>query len=77
MNKRVQLRGVRSVMIDNAPFLYVDGVRAEISLLATISAWDVKSIRVLRGPSASSLYPNASNGVIVVETRRGRIGGGP
>jgi hypothetical protein len=76
MSKRVQLRGIRSIMMSNVPALYVDGVRAEISLLANITSSDVRSIRVLRGASASSLYPNASNGVILVETHRGSIGGG-
>lgn len=75
-NKRVQLRGNRSVMVSNEPLLYVDGVAADMSLLSTIPGADVKVIRVLRGSSAATLYPNASNGVIIVETRRGAVGGG-
>jgi len=75
-NQRVQLRGIRSVMVSNVPLLYVDGVAADISLLSTIPGADVKVIRVLRGSSAATLYPNASNGVIIVETRRGAVGGG-
>lgn len=73
---RVQLRGNRSVMVSNEPLLYVDGVAAEMSLLSTIPSAEVKVIRVLRGSSAATLYPNASNGVIIVETRRGAVGGG-
>ena len=74
--KRVLIRGIRSMMMGNSPQLYVDGVLSDLRILDNIPATDVRNIRVLRGAAASSQYSYASNGVILVETRRGKLGGG-
>jgi hypothetical protein len=38
--------------------------------LTEIFAVDVEWVRVLKGPSAVSMYPDAVNGVILVESKR-------
>ena len=84
---RVQLRGPNSLFLSNEPVIYVDGIRistrngsldlrdsAGLHPLEMIPASVVERIRVLRGPSAGAQYPDASNGVILIETRQGRSG---
>ena len=66
----VRIRGNASVSQSNMPSIYVDGARADVEYLEDLSATEVRRIRVLRGPSAASLYPDAANGVILVETFR-------
>ena len=70
----IRIRGNASVSQSNMPSIYIDGARADIVYLEDLSATEVRRIRVLRGPSAASLYPDAANGVIVVETWRSRGG---
>ncbi len=71
----IRIRGNASVSQSNTPSIYVDGARADVAYLEDLSATEVRRIRVLRGPSAASLHPDAANGVILVETLRS--GGGP
>jgi hypothetical protein len=69
----VRIRGSGSVVGSNQPSLYIDGVRGDLELLAELPSTDVVRVQVLRGPSASALYQDAVNGVILVETVRGRV----
>ncbi len=66
----IRIRGNASVARSNMPSIYVDGARADVEYLQDLFATEVRRIRVLRGPSAASLYPDAANGVILVETVR-------
>ena len=66
----IRIRGNASVSQSNMPSIYIDGARADVEYLKDLSATEVRRIRVLRGPSAASLYPDAANGVILVETWR-------
>lgn len=68
----IRIRGNGSVSQSNMPSIYVDGSKADIAYLEDLSATEVRRIRVLRGPSAASVYPDAANGVILVETWRTR-----
>ena len=68
----IRIRGNGSVSQSNMPSIYIDGARADIVYLEDLSATEVRRIRVLRGPSAASVYPDAANGVILVETWRTR-----
>ena len=68
----IRIRGNASVSQSNMPSIYIDGARADIVYLEDLSATEVRRIRVLRGPSAASLYPDAANGVILVDTWRTR-----
>lgn len=70
----IRIRGNASVSQSNMPSIYIDGARADIVYLEDLSATEVRRIRVLRGPSAASLYPDAANGVILVDTWRTRGG---
>lgn len=71
---RVVLRGNRSISGDSQPLYVIDGVPINGSP-QDLSSDNIASINVLKGPNASALYGSAAqNGVIVIETIRGRKG---
>jgi len=70
----ISIRGVSTFDAVKRPLIVVDGFPTEIDL-STINPNDVVSVSVLRDAAAASIYGvQASNGVIVVETRRGKAG---
>lgn len=86
---RVRIRGTSSLSLSNDPIYVIDGVRmmsqsasAEIgvggsvpSRVNDINPDEIESIEVVKGPSAATLYgTDAANGVIVINTKRGRAG---
>ncbi len=72
---RLVLRGNRSILGNNQPLLVVDDIELPITYLATLNPDDISNITLLKGGSASALYgSSASNGVIIVSTKRGKSG---
>jgi TonB-linked SusC/RagA family outer membrane protein len=77
-NVRVTLRGNRSILGNNQALVVVDGIQVDNSYLARLNSNDIESIDILKGASASALYGSlASNGVLVVTTKKGTRGGHP
>jgi TonB-linked SusC/RagA family outer membrane protein len=86
----IRIRGVSSLSLSNAPIWVVDGVRFNASSFGAAGAGgtmasstnlnglnpeDIEDIEIVKGPSAATLYgTDASNGVIVVTTKKGRSG---
>ena len=59
-----------SIVEDRRPFN-----AEQRSPLNDLNVNDIETIEVVKGPSASTLYgPDAANGVIVITTKRGRVG---
>ncbi len=74
---RIIIRGDRSINGNNQPLIVVDGnpYSSTGDGLSSINPDDVESINVLKGPAASALYgSSANNGVIVVTTKKGKVG---
>jgi len=70
---RITLRGDRSILGNNQALLVVDDVQLPISYISTLNPNDVDIVTVLKGPSASALYgSDATNGVIIVTTQKGK-----
>ena len=76
----IRIRGVGTVG-NTQPLFVVDGVPVgkgtggTSSPLATINPNDIESISVLKDASAASVYGmQAANGVVLIQTRRGRLG---
>lgn len=69
----VVIRGASTINSSQSPLYVIDGVvGADISIIAPD---DIASIDVLKDASATAIYGNrASNGVIIVTTRRGKAG---
>jgi|WetSurMetagenome_2_1015567.scaffolds.fasta_scaffold00006_20 TonB-linked SusC/RagA family outer membrane protein len=69
---RVVLRGNRSFTGNNQALLVLDGVPVNLAYLSTLNPNDIESMNVLKGANAAALYGSeASNGVIVVNTKTG------
>jgi TonB-linked SusC/RagA family outer membrane protein len=87
-SSRLVLRGATSLTGNNQPLFVIDGVPIDNRNRGTsgpfggtdaptgvsdINPDDVESITVLKGPSAAALYGvRASNGVIVIKTKKGK-----
>ena len=85
--QRIRIRGANSLSLSNEPLLYIDGIAAsnskggitlggqDYSRLNDINPEEIENIEVLKGPAASAIYGSAaSNGVILITTKRGRAG---
>jgi TonB-linked SusC/RagA family outer membrane protein len=71
---RITLRGNRSLTGNNQPLIVVDGAIFNNDL-STINTEDIADVNILKGSSASAIYgSDASNGVIVINTKRGTRG---
>jgi TonB-linked SusC/RagA family outer membrane protein len=72
---KVRIRGNASITGNNSPLYVMDGVPIEGSVFASLNVNDFESISVLKDASASSIYGSrASNGVILITTKRGKAG---
>lgn len=71
---RVTLRGNRSISGNSQPLYVIDGVVVRASP-ADINMDNIASLNVLKGANAAALYGSAGqNGVIVIETKKGKSG---
>ena len=70
----VRIRGISSFQ-NNDPLYIVDGTPVQDSYLNWLNPNEIASIQVLKDASAASIYGSrAGNGVIIIETKRGRPG---
>jgi TonB-linked SusC/RagA family outer membrane protein len=75
---RIVLRGSRSINGTNTALVVLDGVPVPSSTLASINPNDIESVNVLKGAGAAALYGSeASNGALIVTTKKGTSGGKP
>ena len=75
---RVTLRGNRSILGQNQALVVVDGQIVDNTYLARLNPNDIESTDILKGPGASALYGSlASNGVLVITTKKGTRSGHP
>lgn len=78
----IRIRGAASLNASNDPLIVIDGVPVEgngikgsDNLLNTINPNDIESMSVLKDASAAALYGSrASNGVIIITTKKGASG---
>lgn len=69
----IQIRGKKSINGGNAPIVIADGV--VIGSINDINANDIASLEILKDAAAQSVYgARASNGVILITTKRGKTG---
>ncbi|MCK4750743.1 MAG: SusC/RagA family TonB-linked outer membrane protein, partial [Bacteroidales bacterium] len=69
----IKIRGIGSINRDSEPLYVIDGVPA--GNLSTLNPADIASIQILKDASATAIYgARGSNGVIIIETKRGVSG---
>ena len=70
----VRVRGTSSLYANNGPLYIVDGI-ASSSGLNNISPNDIETISVLKDASSAAIYGSrATNGVILITTKKGKAG---
>ena len=73
----ILIRGTRSVKAGNSPLFVIDGIPFSGSI-NDINQDDVASVEVLKDASSTAIYGSrGANGVILVTTKRGRVGQKP
>jgi len=71
----IVIRGAGSLTQSNAPLYVVDGFPIEDFDPGSLNMDDIASINVLKDASATAIYgARGSNGVVIIETKRGKIG---
>src|SRR5690606_16750540 len=70
----IRIRGIGTVN-NNGPLYVIDGVSTRNQNLNSINPNDIESIQVLKDASSASIYgAQASNGVIIITTKKGKMG---
>ena len=83
VGSRIRIRGGTSLNASNDPLIVVDGVpldhgsiQGAPNPLALINPNDIETFTILKDASAAAIYGNrASNGVIIITTKKGAQGG--
>lgn len=74
VNTSTLIRG-RTTFDNNSPLYVIDGIMTRDNIAQIISANDIESIQVLKDAASASIYgTQASNGVIIITTKRARKG---
>lgn len=70
-----KIRGINSINAGTEPLFILDGVAVSSEDFSAINPSDIESVSVLKNASSTSIYgARAANGVIVITTKRGRVG---
>lgn len=70
-----KIRGVNSINAGTTPLFILDGIAISASDFSSINPNDIDNISVLKDASSTSIYgARAANGVIVITTKRGKMG---
>jgi TonB-linked SusC/RagA family outer membrane protein len=71
-NSTLRIRGIGSIGASNDPLILIDGVQGDIN---SINSQDIEDISVLKDAASAAIYGSrASNGVILVTTKRAKTG---
>lgn len=72
-NAALRIRGIGSIGASNNPLILIDGVEGDLN---SVDANDIADISVLKDASSAAIYGSrASNGVIIITTKRAQKGG--
>lgn len=70
----VQVRGINSLTASNTPLIVLDGIPYNSSL-GDIDPEVIESLSVLKDASSAAIYGSrGSNGVILIQTKKGKLG---
>jgi TonB-linked SusC/RagA family outer membrane protein len=75
---RITLRGNRSLAGNNTALIVLDGVPIPGGTISSINPDDIAETQILKGAGAAAIYGSeASNGAIIITTKRGTSDGKP
>ncbi len=73
-----QIRGTNSINSGTEPLFILDGAPISSSDFNAISPSDIENVSVLKDASSTSIYgARAANGVVIITTKRGKMGEKP
>jgi TonB-dependent starch-binding outer membrane protein SusC len=71
----IVIRGANSLTQSNSPLYVIDGFPIENPENAALNPEDIESISILKDASSTAIYGSrAANGVVIIETKKGKIG---
>src|SRR5690606_34614811 len=71
----IVIRGAGSLTQSTAPLYVVDDFPMESFDASSLNMNDIESINVLKDASATAIYgARGANGVVVIETKKGKVG---
>ncbi|MBE6282113.1 MAG: TonB-dependent receptor [Bacteroides sp.] len=71
----IRIRGQRSLNATSEPLYVVDGVPLSAGGIESLNPRDIESIDILKDASSTAIYGSrGANGVILVTTKRGKVG---
>ncbi|SDR73342.1 TonB-linked outer membrane protein, SusC/RagA family [Polaribacter sp. KT25b] len=71
----ITLRGMRSFSANNEALVVIDGVPSTAALFFALDPDIIENVNVLKGANGAALYgPRGSNGVVIVNTKKGGNG---
>ena len=74
---KIRIRGISSILGNNAPLIVIDGIQSNINI-NDLNPNDIESVEILKDASATAIYGSrASNGVVLIATRKGTLNGTP
>lgn len=75
VSSNITIRGSNSITQNNSPLYVIDGFPIENPDNNAINPAEIESIEVLKDASATAIYgARGANGVIIITTKRGKIG---
>ncbi len=74
-NMSIVIRGASSINNSNQPLYVIDGFATESIESTSLNPDDIESITVLKDAASTAVYGSrATNGVVVIQTKRGKVG---
>lgn len=71
----IVIRGAGSLTQDTSPLYVIDGFPVEDIDPATLNPEDIESMSILKDASSTAIYGSrAANGVVLIQTKRGKVG---
>jgi len=71
----IRIRGTGSITQSSAPLYVVDGFPIEDFNIRSLDMGDIESLNVLKDASSTAIYGSrGANGVIIIETKKGKAG---
>ncbi len=71
----IRVRGTGSISAGSSPLYVIDGYPIDGSAFSLVNPSDIESIQVLKDASSTAIYGSrGSNGVVIVTTKKGKIG---
>lgn len=71
----IVVRGASSLTQSNAPLYVIDGFPMEDFNSAALNPSEIASVNILKDASATAIYGSrGANGVVIIETKKGKIG---